>query len=1226
MEDDSKTKVIINWFLGAAGLGAVATAVAVPKFGIWLGLAIIVLALLIFGAYFLFRRIKARRQSRNFEGAIAAQTAASPRAISDPNRRAALDKLRQKFQTGMQEFKSRGKDIYKLPWYVIIGEPGSGKTEAIRHSGIDFPPGLQDELQGSGGTVNMDWWFTNRSIILDTAGSMIFNEAQAGEAPEWREFLRLLKKARPYCPINGFFLVLSVESLIKDSAETIAQKASKLAQQLDMIQRTLDVRFPVYLLVTKCDLLTGFREFFDNIEDPLLQHQIFGWSNPEPLDAHFRPDLIEQHLKIVAERVRRRRLGLLRESATAVRLGETQFFVSRTQPGVTTKRRLDEVDSLYALPESIMRLAPRLRRYLETIFVAGEWSAKPVFLRGIYFTSSMREGKALDEAMALATGVSLDQLPEDRPWEKNRSFFMRDLFLEKVFREYGLVTRATNTLKLLRQRKLLIFGVASLALLLLLGFSFLSYRSLNRSVLAELSYWNAGSTNWAAGEWSPPIVRAGVGADVYHFSYGGEEIVPEAGNLTVVQYHQRVMEITEKQLSIGWIFKPMSWLASGKDMNRQEAQRLLFEGGVLKPLVHRTRAKMEQQDSLPPALVALHREALLSLIRLEADNQAVAGKDSLAGTNAAEVTARYIGSFLSYLTDANQPADTNLVEILRHTYAGNKSGSAKWPPASLLGGNSLAANRAISNGLAVFRKANLSAQNDIANEAGTVSELADSLHQYRQVEADWQSGVGDPCAALMSDGSLLAAKQKVDQAWSKLRAATKVVTDPNANLTARYALLEKATKDASASTFKGIADGIPDASKTSGIFAEILSQINNFASAASVTLQQSYTSRSNWLAQVDHDQMALMNSGKTAYEARWNLYVSACALASEPVVVDDTIIGNEWKKLTELKNNSNAFRKELADYKNYNGPLVDTTAAICQRIAADADVKIQGQLVAEYANMAAGLLKKNFDLSRWSAANAAGSSNLLDRISRDLKTANEKLTPQDLARLQPVSQSLLDNAAQLRGEIGFPILLNARPDPAMSLSDLSALRTMLPQLVAALNDLSGNSILDFSSQTNARSAVQKLNRYYDVVTALVNPNGTFETNQLFFIQPTESKGIAAIHYFRQVDYRFGNVDKNGQEVANITDAALATGTVDGLLRIAFHGLKDDPSIPLKIVVDQPNWALLRMINSGQMQRSDIGTEWILKIPLEDPQQAGGLVEFKIVTARQLPKLGEWPKE
>ncbi|MGH7980287.1 MAG: type VI secretion protein IcmF/TssM N-terminal domain-containing protein, partial [Limisphaerales bacterium] len=297
MDDESNQKKLLAGGMGALGLGAVAAAVTIPKIGIWVGLAIILLALIIFGCFFIVQRTRKRKKSRVFESAIESQTAASPRAISDPNRRAALDKLRQKFQKGMQEFKSRGKDIYKLPWYVIIGEPGSGKSEAIRHSGIDFPPGMQDELQGSGGTVNMDWWFTNRSVILDTAGSMIFNETDAEESPEWLEFLRLLRKARPHSPINGLFLVLSVESLIKDSADKIAKKASRLSQRLETIKKTLDVRFPVYLLVTKCDLLTGFREFSDKVEDPLLQHQIFGWSNPDPLDTPFKPELVEQHLK-----------------------------------------------------------------------------------------------------------------------------------------------------------------------------------------------------------------------------------------------------------------------------------------------------------------------------------------------------------------------------------------------------------------------------------------------------------------------------------------------------------------------------------------------------------------------------------------------------------------------------------------------------------------------------------------------------------------------------------------------------------------------------------------------------------------------------------------------------------------------------------------------------------------------------------------------------------------
>jgi hypothetical protein len=1224
MEDDSKSKGIINWMLGAMGLGAVGVAFTIPKYGIWLALAIVVLALLLFGAYFLYRRLKARRQSRHFEGAIQAQTAGSPRAISDPNRRAALDKLRQKFQTGLQEFKSRGKDIYKLPWYVIIGEPGSGKSEAIRHSGLDFPPGLQDELQGSGGTVNMDWWFTNRSIILDTAGSMIFNESQAGEAPEWREFLRLLRKARPNCPVNGLFLVLSVESLIKDSADKIAQKAGKLAQQLDMIQRTLDVRFPVYLLVTKCDLLTGFREFFDNIEDPLLQHQIFGWSNPEPLDAHFRPELVEQHLKIVAERVRRRRLALLRESATAVRYGETAFFTSKAQTGATSKRRLDEVDSLYALPESVMLLAPRLRRYLETIFVAGEWSAKPVFLRGIYFTSSMREGRALDEAMALATGVALDQLPEDRPWEKNRSYFMRDLFLEKVFRENGLVTRATNTLQLVRKRKILIFGVASLLLLLLLGVSYLSYRSLNRSVLAESSYWNSGATNWNHGEWSPPLVRAGGDANIYHFLYAGADPVPGVAGLDVVGYHQRLMEITDKPLAVSWVFKPMTWFTSGRDMNRQEARRLLLEGGVLKPLVARTREKMEHKDSLAadPLSLALHREALLSLIRLEVDN--LAGGGGLTGTNAAEAAARYVSSFQSYLIDTNQPADTNLVAVIVHTYGGNKTGTAKWPPESLLGGNSLATNRAVSNGLAVFLNANRKSQAALENEVKLVGDVADSLHLYEQKEADWLAGPADPCAALQAGGSLAAARLTVEQGWLSLRSPANGGIDPNTNLTANYQQLQNVAEAGSANVFQAITNNLPENSKTSGLIADILLQLQGFAQQSRDNVRKNSAQRAAWLAAVDRDQLTPAGNGLMAGDARWCLYTNACALAGATLPVDDRIIGNEWKRLNELKTNSENFRLQLAAY---HGPLAEPASNMCQRIAGAAEVKVKGQFVDNYAQLAVTLLNQHLDLAAWSPDNAAASRDLIERLTRDLKAASGQFNAEDLSRLQPVAQCLLNNAAQLSRKIGFPVLLNANADQPMSPADLTALHNLLPALAAALKDPAWSSVLDDASGKRAPLVVQNLNAYNDVISALLNQDGKPAAMELFFLPPKEGAEAAIIRVYRRVDVTLGDADSKWQEAdRHIGEGPLSLikGTVGDGVKIAFQTLENQPALSAE---NQAAWALVRLIHLGRLQRSDSGTEWTLSVKLQDqPQGIEGPVVFKFVTERKLPKPEDWPQQ
>jgi type VI secretion system protein ImpL len=65
--------------------------------------------------------------------------------------------------------------LYALPWYMFIGPPASGKSTALRHSGLQFSAlsGTGQGLQGLGGTRNCDWWFTNAGVLLDTAGRYV---------------------------------------------------------------------------------------------------------------------------------------------------------------------------------------------------------------------------------------------------------------------------------------------------------------------------------------------------------------------------------------------------------------------------------------------------------------------------------------------------------------------------------------------------------------------------------------------------------------------------------------------------------------------------------------------------------------------------------------------------------------------------------------------------------------------------------------------------------------------------------------------------------------------------------------------------------------------------------------------------------------------------------------------------------------------------------------------
>jgi hypothetical protein len=1219
MDDDSKVKTLVKCGLGMLGLGAIAAAVTIPKIGIWVALAILLLALIFFGGYYLWRRMRLRRQQQVLSSGVEEQAGAVPKTISDPRQRADLDALRRKFLDGLQVFKSRGKDIYKLPWFVIIGESGSGKSMAIRNSGIDFPPGMQDELQGSGGTINMDWWFTNRGIIVDTAGKMIIpDEAESDLRGEWKpptewiEFLRLLRRSRPHCPINGLLLVLSTESLIKDSADKIARKASRLAQQLDLIQRTLDVRFPVYLLVTKCDLMEGFRAFSDNITDPLLQHQMFGWSNPDPLDAAFRPDLVDQFLNTVADRVRRRRLALLREGAPTSKGGETQtFFRSSFDPGrVAGSRRVDDVNSVFALPASLMRLAPRLRRYLETIFVAGEWSAKPIFLRGIYFTSSMREGSALDEALALATNVSVDELPESGRSE-SRAFFLRDFFNEKVFREGGLVTRATNTLKMLRQRRLAIFGTATVAMLLLLGFAWFSYSNLRTSVLQETKFWRAGATNWTSDKkWkSGAIVSEGT-ADPFHFVFVGTNQVEDTG-LTAVEFHKALMKKAQERLAVGFVFKPVAWLSDVKD--RPDAQRLLFEDGVLRPLVDGTRNKIQNRNPLADNADNLrrYRDALVSLMWLEADRLANATEQNYISTTNAE---KYLKSFVSYLTESDYTPDAGLQEVMVADYS--KKSGVSWPPVSLLvvNGDHLSNNPAIAKGLAAFREANRANESRVLAQVQRANEMVTALTSYAQFEHDWLRKPENPCA--------FANSERYSNAENS-RLAFLVATNPAAgsNVASSYALLQQATEAASTSSFSEITTNLQPEFRSKGIFLDITDRLKGFASESVRVVESNYLSRSNSIADLDLNYIAKSGLGKPVYQRRHALYQMACDLTSQQVNIDERLLGDKWQQIGRLRDAAQTLNTNLT---TYDGPLAEPVQTACGKIVNEALAQLQGRYTKDYAKVALNKLSELKRVTYASIEQVTNSGMWLKKVEDDLNSKTESQSQE----LKPVAEGL-EEARQtilgaidlyLRSRVGFPVFIDsAQPMSAKAVHDLKDF----------LNPLAGELQQGIwkAGNADALAAMQSRATAYGAIAArLVNPKGDTIHGTLFFVPGKTEADIGIIEKYRGLRVSVGNTEGVWMDVAVKTDnAEIAKIPVDAPLRISrcLQLTQLDTAKDTKVYL---NWGLIRLLRDYHAIPQDDQTTWRFQIPLTDNAGHSGNANFEIKFDSPLAKMEDWPKQ
>ena len=179
------------------------------------------------------------------------------------------DKMKDALATLKKAGGGKGDYLYDLPWYVIIGPPGAGKTTALVNSGLKFPlsrGATPAAVAGVGGTRYCDWWFTEDAVLIDTAGRYTTQDSDAkSDKKSWFSFLDLLKKNRPRQPINGVIVAISLEDLMTLSSAEIASHSDAIRARLLELHDRLKVDFPVYAVFTKGDLVAGFMEFFGSL-------------------------------------------------------------------------------------------------------------------------------------------------------------------------------------------------------------------------------------------------------------------------------------------------------------------------------------------------------------------------------------------------------------------------------------------------------------------------------------------------------------------------------------------------------------------------------------------------------------------------------------------------------------------------------------------------------------------------------------------------------------------------------------------------------------------------------------------------------------------------------------------------------------------------------------------------------------------------------------------------
>ena len=362
-----------------------------------------------------------------------------------PERRAEVAALRHGLLSAIATLKrSRiGKAggnaaLYELPWYMVIGHPAAGKSSAILNSGLTFPLADKHGVQGVGGTRHCDWFFATEGVLLDTAGRYA---TQSEDRAEWLAFLKLLKRHRSRAPVNGILVTVSLTELADYRSESFAVYARQVRERIHEIDAAFGLQIPIYLVVTKLDLLTGFAQFFSPLA-PEERSRVWGATLAHDQRGDFdAARVVGQHFDALCDGLRE-----MGEERLAARNG----------------RAADP--SLFAFPIEFHALREALCRFVELLHEDDPYHARPL-LRGFYLTSALQHGAPriaaagrVAERFTLARGGS-----EVRQSPTSCSYFLRDLFREVLFPDQHLVACQTRPVPARWRLAALAGGLAMLA-------------------------------------------------------------------------------------------------------------------------------------------------------------------------------------------------------------------------------------------------------------------------------------------------------------------------------------------------------------------------------------------------------------------------------------------------------------------------------------------------------------------------------------------------------------------------------------------------------------------------------------------------------------------------------------------------------------------------------------------------------------------------------------------
>ncbi len=338
------------------------------------------------------------------------------------------------------------RGVYRLPWYLLMGLEGAGKSSLIQRSGQTYTlTNVTRNNRADRNTFGFDWWVGDNGVLIDPDGELLSqNQSQnaAGEMLQrlWGHFIQWLESNRPQRPLNGVILAIDLAQLSAANEEQREAHAILLRTRLRELMEQIGSRLPVYVSFTKMDLLYGFgpivRTFSKQEKEQALG---FTFLLEGQLD---NDDWLNEFSERYSEMVAR--------------------LNARLPDVLASTRDSEDRAAAYSFTRQLAGMKPALETFLTSLLSADAFST-PALVRGTYFTSVVQEGVPEDAFVSAAAShyqVAGPIQPAQRTGQ-SASLFTQSLFPGVIYPEAGLAGDNRRVVRS-RQRRVAIAAVIAL--------------------------------------------------------------------------------------------------------------------------------------------------------------------------------------------------------------------------------------------------------------------------------------------------------------------------------------------------------------------------------------------------------------------------------------------------------------------------------------------------------------------------------------------------------------------------------------------------------------------------------------------------------------------------------------------------------------------------------------------------------------------------------------------